>query len=74
MVHDPTNRGAPLNIAVDQLLAVADITAAEYRCSPVDLLVFAAVYALMPHMSRREALAVFANAREQLSARGIKEK
>lgn len=63
-----------LNIAVDELCQTAEATAKLHGVSAFELLVFAAAYALMPHMTRDDAAKQFAEARANLVKAGMKEK
>lgn len=69
-----TQTEVPLNAAIQLMLETAQAVGQKTGKSPVELLVFAAAYALAPHMNRKDALTQFAEARQKLVSAGLDEK
>lgn len=62
------------SLALKDLIRLSDTLALEYRVSPVELLMFAAAFAVMPHLTADEAHVQFAEARNVLAAAGVPQK
>lgn len=69
-----TQTEVSLNEAIQLTLQMAEAVGQKTGKSPVELLVWAAASALAPHMTRKDALAQFAEVREKLVNAGHDEK
>ncbi len=69
-----TQTQATLSEAVQLTLQMAEAVGQKTGRSPVELLVFAAASALAPHMTRKDALTQFGEARQNLVRAGLDEK
>ncbi len=63
-----------MNEALQLMLQMAEAIGQKTGKSPVELLVYSAVYALAPQMNREDALAQFSEARANLVKAGLDEK